>query len=76
MGVCPENEPDLVNRDPNGINSHIKVKYCCMPVGWGLKQLHPGAITVGHPGKSTVCGGASNLPGYKKGLLPGLAGFQ
>ena len=26
MGVCPENEPDLVNRDPNGINAHIKVK--------------------------------------------------
>ena len=29
MGVCPENEPDLVNRDPNNINSHIKVSRFC-----------------------------------------------
>ncbi len=32
MGVCPENEPDLVNRDPNNINAHIKVSSLSLPV--------------------------------------------
>ena len=27
MGVCPENDPDLGNRDPNGLNGHIKVNF-------------------------------------------------
>ena len=26
MGVCPENEPDLENRDPNNLNDHVKVR--------------------------------------------------
>ena len=36
MGVCPENDPDLVNRDPNALNSHIKV---CMSETLMLKLL-------------------------------------
>ena len=25
MGICPDNEPDLENRDPNNLNDHVRV---------------------------------------------------
>lgn len=27
MGVCPDNDPDLENRDPNNLNEHVKVSF-------------------------------------------------